>query len=274
MTARVVVLAIGMGLAITVTMPSTAVGQAVTSQRTIQAPPRDRQPEAQTGSAVIRGRVAAADSGRPLRRARITLSAPELGRDRRTTSTGLDGRYEITDLPAGRYTIRVQRNGYLALQYGQRRPFEQGKPLQLVDDQVADQIDFSLPRSSVISGRITDELGEPVEGVMVFAMRTTYWQGRRRLVPAGMMARTDDIGAYRLTGLMPGAYLVMASRAVSTSLRQLGSAFTVATPRHRRVASTTDRAVVAAGQRPQAASRPGCRSSVLGHPGGSFSTAD
>ena len=63
-------------------------------------------------------------------------------------------------------------------------------------------------------------------------------------------------------------------RAVSTSLRQLGSAFTVATPRHRRVASTTDRAVVAAGQRPQAASRPGCRSSVLGHPGGSFSTAD
>ena len=63
-------------------------------------------------------------------------------------------------------------------------------------------------------------------------------------------------------------------RAVSTSLRQPGSAFTVATPRHRRVASTTDRAVVAAGQRPQAASRPGCRSSVLGHPGGSFSTAD
>ena len=67
---------------------------------------------------------------------------------------------------------------------------------------------------------------------------------------------------------------MLEKRAVSTSLRQLGSAFTVATPRHRRVASTTDRAVVAAGQRPQAASRPGCRSSVLGHPGGSFSTAD
>ena len=63
-------------------------------------------------------------------------------------------------------------------------------------------------------------------------------------------------------------------RAVSTSLRQPGSAFTVATPRHRRGATTTDRAAVAAGQRPHAASRPGCRSSVLGHPGGSFSTAD
>ena len=65
-----------------------------------------------------------------------------------------------------------------------------------------------------------------------------------------------------------------ARRAVSTSLRQPGSAFTVATPRHRRGATTTDRAAVAAGQRPHAASRPGCRSSVLGHPGGSFSTAD
>ena len=38
-------------------------------------------------------------------------------------------------------------------------------------------------------------------------------------------------------------------RAVSTSLRQPGSAFTVATPRHRRGATTTDRAAVAAGQR-------------------------
>ena len=69
-------------------------------------------------------------------------------------------------------------------------------------------------------------------------------------------------------------HIDVADRAVSTSLRQPGSAFTVATPRHRRGATTTDRAAVAAGQRPHAASRPGCRSSVLGHPGGSFSTAD
>ena len=68
--------------------------------------------------------------------------------------------------------------------------------------------------------------------------------------------------------------LELVLRAVSTSLRQLGSAFTVATPRHRRGATTTDRAADAAGQRPHAGSRPGCRSSVLGHLGGSFSTAD
>lgn len=183
-----------------------------------QAPPpprqptRDQTPAAQTGTAVIRGRVVDSDTGRPLRRARISVNAPELGRDPRNTSTGVDGRYELTDLPAGRYTIRVTRGGYLALQYGQRRPFEQGKPLQLLDKQTIEGIDFALPRSSVISGRVIDELSEPVAGVQVFAMRSLYWQGRRRLVPAfGPVAVTDDEGEYRVIGLSPGSYYVMAT---------------------------------------------------------------
>src|SRR4249920_3249414 len=99
-------------------------------------PPRDARPATQAGSAVVRGRVLAADTGKPLRRARITVSGAELGREGRSTSTSLDGRYEIAELPAGRYTIRVTRSGYLPLQYGQRRPFEPGKPIQLVDKQV------------------------------------------------------------------------------------------------------------------------------------------
>ncbi|HMB80521.1 MAG TPA: carboxypeptidase-like regulatory domain-containing protein, partial [Vicinamibacterales bacterium] len=151
------------------------------------------------------------DTGRPLRRARITLSGPELGREGRSTSTNLDGRYEMADLPAGRYTIRVTRSGYLPLQYGQRRPLEPGKPLQLLDKQAIDRIDFALPRASVISGQITDELSEPVADVQVFAMRSTWFQGRRRMVPVGLPARTDDAGEYRLTGLSPGSYDVMAT---------------------------------------------------------------
>jgi hypothetical protein len=38
--------------------------------------------------AAIRGRVLAGDSGRPLRRARITVSAPELGRESRNARSG------------------------------------------------------------------------------------------------------------------------------------------------------------------------------------------
>jgi len=174
-------------------------------------PPRDIRPTAQAGTAIVRGRVVAADTGKPLRRARIALSGPELGREGRSTSTNLDGRYEMADLPAGRYTIRVTRSGYLPLQYGQRRPLEPGKPLQLLDKQAIDRIDFALPRASVISGQITDELSEPVADVQVFAMRSTWFQGRRRMVPVGLPARTDDAGEYRLTGLSPGSYDVMAT---------------------------------------------------------------
>src|SRR4051812_763354 len=86
-----------------------------------QLPPRDPRAAAATatGTAGIRGRIFAADSGKPLRRARIQIGSPALG-DGRTTSTDADGRYEFKDLPAGRYNINVTRSGYLRLSYGQR----------------------------------------------------------------------------------------------------------------------------------------------------------
>jgi hypothetical protein len=175
-----------------------------------QAPPRDARAGSQTGTAVIRGRVVAADTGRPLRRAQIRVTAPELGTQPKTTSTNPDGRFELKDLPAGRYTVQVTRSGYLQLSYGQRRPLEQGKPLQLADRQIVEHIDFALPRTSVITGRIFDELGEPVADAQVFAMRLSYFQGRRRMTPVNIGLRSDDAGQYRITGLAPGSYYVMA----------------------------------------------------------------
>ena len=174
------------------------------------APPRDGREPPRIGTAVVRGRVLAADTGRPLRRVRITLSAPELGAENRVASTGLDGKFEIKDLPAGRYTIRVQRGGYLTLQYGQRRPLEPGKPLQLADKQVVENVDFTLPRMGTIAGRITDELGDPISGVSVLALRSMWFEGGRRLAPAVSTVFTDDEGEFRLQGLNPGTYLVMA----------------------------------------------------------------
>lgn len=158
---------------------------------------------------VIRGRVTAADTGRPLRRAQVFLSAPDAG-ERRTASTNSRGEYEVTELAAARYSVTVTRSGYLPLSYGARLPGEPGRPVDLRDGDTAAGIDFALPRSGVISGRVVDETGDPVPGVTVWVMRYEYFRRRRTLVPAGSSARTDDTGQYRATGVMPGEYLVVA----------------------------------------------------------------
>jgi hypothetical protein len=158
-------------------------------------------------SGVVRGRITSVDTGKPLPRAQVRLTAWDMST--RTASTSTDGRYEFRDIPPGRYTLRVERTGYLALEYGQRRYGEQGKPLEIADKEVADKVDFALPRMGVISGRVLDELGEPIAGVTVWALQARYFQGQRRLVPTGASTRTEEAGQYRLLSLPPGDYAVM-----------------------------------------------------------------
>jgi Carboxypeptidase regulatory-like domain len=183
-------------------------GQTLPTSPAPQTAPRDTS--AVKATAVIKGKVTSGENGRPLRRAQINISAPELTASR-STSTSPQGTYEFKDLPAGRYTIRVSRNGHLTLQYGQKRPGEPGKPLQIEDGQTVEKLDFALPRAGVISGRITDETGDAFAGVQVFAMQPQYWMGRRRLVPISSSIYSDDVGQFRIVGLPPGDYFVMAN---------------------------------------------------------------
>jgi hypothetical protein len=185
-----------------------------------QAPARDtKAPKAPT--ALIRGRVTAADNLAPLRRAHVVLSAAGAQKSYSAT-TDNQGRYEFNELPAGRYTLVASKSSYVTLQYGQRRAFESGKPIDLADGATLDKIDFALPRGGVISGTITDDLGEPVAGVRVTAMRSRYQEGKRKLLPIGRTAETNDLGQYRLYGLEPGAYFVatLPSAGIAAALGQ------------------------------------------------------
>ena len=179
-----------------------------------QQPPRDTsaRPPASTTTATpagrISGRVLAGDTGRPVKRARVFISAAELPGGR-AMLTDESGAFDFSDLPAGRYTINASKTGFIQLSYGQRRPLQAGTPLQLLDGQQLKGVDFALPRGGIVSGRVSDESGDVMPGVMVAVQRYQYAQGNRQLTPAGQ-AQTDDRGVYRVWGLNPGDYYVSA----------------------------------------------------------------
>lgn len=162
-----------------------------------------------TGKGRVRGRVIAADTGSAMRRVQVRISGSDIMS--KTMLTDGDGRFEFTELPAGRFTMSATKAGFVTVQYGQLRPFEQGKPIELSENQVLDKADIVMPRGSVISGRIVDEFGEPVTDASVSAMRSVWSGGRRRLQSAGRAATTNDLGQYRIFGLPPGEYYVSAT---------------------------------------------------------------
>jgi len=172
------------------------------------APPRDNQQK--PASSVIRGRVFAAETGQPLRKAIVRANAPEL-REGRLATTDEQGRYELKELPAGRYNLFANKGSYVGLSYGQTRPFEGGKPLEILEGQTVEKVDFSLPRGAIITGRVVDEFGEPVADAQVMPMRLTNQGGRKRMMPSGRASTTNDIGEFRIFGLPPGQYYVSAT---------------------------------------------------------------
>jgi protocatechuate 3,4-dioxygenase beta subunit len=164
---------------------------------------------AKTGTGRLRGRVTAADSGAIVRRALVQISSPDIGS--KTAFTDAQGRYEFRDLPAGRFNLSVSKSGFVTMQYGQNRPFQSGKQIELADAQVMEKADVALPRGSAVSGRILDEFGEPVSDASVAVLRLQYVSGKRRLTPSGRPSTTNDLGYFRVFGLPPGDYFLSAN---------------------------------------------------------------
>jgi protocatechuate 3,4-dioxygenase beta subunit len=217
-------------------------------------PPRDpvQRPEP-VGTGVIRGRVVAADSGNPIRRATVnisvappavpttpppgtaagtpprvvtqtvingvptTTSMPLAAIRNRTATTDAQGNFEFTGLPAGSYRLFANAGqysaAYLASTYGAKRPptpisQDSGTPIDLADGQKFEKALISLSRGAVITGRITDDNGEPMARVQVYTMYVP--PGSTRAQRTGGNAQSDDLGHFRMFGLQSGEYIVAA----------------------------------------------------------------
>lgn len=180
-----------------------------------QAPARDTPKPATAGTAVVRGRVVDAATGRGLSKVQVRANANTSGPPPTPypwmAMTDANGRYEITGIPAGTYAIAATKQNYVRSAYGAERVEGPGKRMTLTDGQVLDKIDLRLARTGAITGKIVDEFGDAVTDVSVTAMRYQYVQGSRRLMPSGRGGGTNDIGEYRIYGLTPGQYYVSAT---------------------------------------------------------------
>jgi hypothetical protein len=167
-------------------------------------------PTASTKGA-LGGIVLKAASGEPLEGATLTLQHWYSQDPWRKVVSGRDGGFSFGNLEPGEYELQVEREGYLTMWYGQRFPGDLGTRLILEPGRKLTDIRFRMFPAAVISGRVTDENGEPVTSVTVSALGYTRRGCRRQWMNATSPARTDAQGAYRLSGLEPGRYLLAAS---------------------------------------------------------------
>jgi len=179
----------------------------------IGMPPAAAQtPAPVTATGIIRGRVVGAD-GRPVKQVVVRVLGTTV-RMQRGGLTDENGRYELKDLAGDIYTITINHSRFFAIDTARRTP-SAGKRVTLRSGEILERVDIIVSRTSAITGRVTDEDGEPVEGAEVQPLQLQFVSGHRQLMEGGRSRRTNDLGQFRLYGLQPGQYVITAMPATA-----------------------------------------------------------
>ena len=121
--------------------------------------------------------------------------------------TDAEGIYRITNVPAGSYVITVAAPAYVPTNSSDR------KPVVIGEDENVEDVNFSLLRGGVITGKVTDAEGRPVILHQVELFTAAELERAQKTLPyPAMTAQTDDRGVYRIFGILPGRYKVAAGR--------------------------------------------------------------
>jgi hypothetical protein len=176
-----------------------------------------RPPSAPDDLCTIQGQVFNAATGDPVKKANLNLQRTDMTTEYNsmpvsyTTVTDASGKFAMKDIEAGKYRLLVNRNGFITTSYGARGPNRAGTTLTLLKGQHLSEITFRLTPHGIVTGRITDDEGEPLSYVSVQLLTWRYQQGRRQLSYGGGGGSTNDLGEYRIFGVPPGKYYLTAT---------------------------------------------------------------
>ncbi len=98
------------------------------------------------------------------------------------------------------------------------------KPVELDEGEHVGDATIKLWKYGSISGRVTDDAGEPAVGVNVRILRAQV-SGPSKTYLLSSLTQTDDRGVYRVGTLIPGEYIVVVPQTVTTMPTSLVDAY-------------------------------------------------
>ena len=117
------------------------------------------------------------------------------------------GKFIFDDVAPGSYTLQVVKAGFLRA-YGLSPGNAMPTPFTLAAGDAMKDVIVRLTPQSVITGRVTNQDGDPMPRTAVSIYSVAYVRGRKTLNSQARNVQTDDEGNYRVAGLTPGRYYV------------------------------------------------------------------
>ncbi len=183
-----------------------------------------QRPRAGTG--VVAGRVVHGETRQPIADAIVVLAGGETASIRVGQTDGA-GQFLLPGVPAGKFAMSASKPPFLGAMNGATRPGRPGTPVVLTEGQIITGLEIRMWPGAVITGTITDDQGEPLPGAeMQVQARGGAARGELAMalavLGASSRATSDDRGIYRIYGIAPGEYLVVASApAIAASARRI-----------------------------------------------------
>lgn len=152
----------------------------------------------------IAGTAVDGKTGAPLARARITIVNAKHEQDTQTFISTEDGRFEFR-VPAGKYSLRAGKHGYMVTGYDQHEQFWTAIVTGAGLD--TEHLTLRVTPAAVLYGKVLDENGDPVREATV----TVYFQNHVlgiSQIRRWRTAQVDDQGMYEVPNLDAGVYFV------------------------------------------------------------------
>lgn len=154
---------------------------------------------------VISGRVTNT-AGQPVANASVNAFSKDSPFSFGRTITAPDGTYRLEALKSGNYFVQVWADGYINEFYENVRSVEQATLVAVKEPAETKNIDFMLNVGGMIAGKVTDKSGAPLAGTIV----QSYFAKTDSARKGFGMAVTEGDGAYKISGLEAGEYVVSA----------------------------------------------------------------